>query len=108
MKDILEIIGLDTLDEKEQIQVRESVSAWLKKLETRTHARRVSKVKIHIKEYHERGNRTHSIKLDVILDSKRFEADSADWILSSALRKAFSKISEEIEHKFHNKGHEKN
>ena len=106
MGEVLEIIGLDNFNEEEQTKLKSEISALSQKLKTHSHTEGISKIKVFIKEYREK-NKTYSIKLDVIFTSRKFEADSADWSITTALKKAFEKINEEMEHEFHNKGHQK-
>ena len=107
MEEKIEVIGLEDFEEQKKSKIEEEIENLFKKFETHSHVGGISKVKVYIKEYHEGKNKKYSVKLDIIFTSRKFEADSTDWILTKALRKAFLKLSEEIEHEFHNKGLEK-
>lgn len=108
MGEIIEIVGLDNFPENDQIKVKGEIMGLFNKLKTHAHVGGISKAKVFIKEYDNGGSRKqYSIKLDIRLESRTFEADSEDWFFSVALKKAFRKIGEEMEHEFHNKGFDK-
>lgn len=66
----------------------------------------ISEMIFHLREYKKDGKREKfSLHTRIALPSKVIEADAHDWDFKKAVEKSFKKMEEEIEHKFHLKGH---
>ncbi|MBI3623167.1 HPF/RaiA family ribosome-associated protein [Candidatus Pacearchaeota archaeon] len=96
----IEIAGLDLLSESEKAEYNRLIEEGFKKLKRKL--KESSRLKIHIKVYSPEGNkRKFSLDFDLFFGSSHFHADSVDWDFVKAIHKAFEKLENQIEHKFH-------
>tara|TARA_Y100000034_G_scaffold133940_1_gene200977 strand:- start:204 stop:590 length:387 start_codon:yes stop_codon:yes gene_type:complete len=66
----------------------------------------ISEMIFHLREYKKDGKREKfSLHTRIALPNKVIEADGFDWRFKKAVEKSFKKLEEEIEHRFHLKGH---
>lgn len=100
MKEIIEIIGVEKLNDKEKEIINYLSEKYHQKLQRQV--KNISKIKIQIKEYHiNNNNKEYSLNVSVVLEHRKFEADSSGWDFSIVIKKAFEKIINEIEHNYH-------
>ena len=91
--------GFEALTPKTKEDFQKLWEEYSKKIERKL--KNVESCRIHIKEYSPGGKTKFSIHVLVTYAGKFMEADAADWDLNRTFHKVFTKIEEEIEHKFH-------
>jgi ribosome-associated translation inhibitor RaiA len=92
------ISEIDPLDEK---IINDIFNEYSKKLQRAY--KEINYLEIYLKDYKKSKNSKdkYSIHLKVISPHPLIKSDSSDWDLKKALRIAFEKLINELEHKFH-------
>ncbi|MEK6840927.1 MAG: hypothetical protein AABX79_03160 [Nanoarchaeota archaeon] len=95
----LQTKGFEILTQKTRDEFQKLWDEYSSKIERKL--KNAESFRIHIKEYSPGGKTKFSIHMLVSYAGKSIEADSSDWDLRRTFHKAFSKMEQEIEHKFH-------
>ena len=91
--------GFDALTPKTKEDFQKLWGEYSKKIERKL--KNIESCKIHLKEYSPGGKTKFSIHVLVTYAGKAMEADAWDWDLNRTFHKVFTKIEQEVEHKFH-------
>lgn len=99
MSEIVKIIGLEELSEKDSEIVNALVNKHIEKL---THKyENISLVIIHIKISHRVGvNKKYSVSAELTFSKKKFTSVSVDWNIKTTVHDCFNKIDEQISKEF--------
>jgi len=90
--------GFDALTPKTKEDFQKLWEEYSKKIGRKL--KNIESCRIHIKEYSPGGKTKFSIHVLVTYAGKAMEADAADWDLNRTFHKVFTKIEQEVEHKF--------
>jgi len=101
----IEIKGLELLSETEKESLNKIIEKYKEKIKWKTKTDFI--LKMVIKQYSQDSSdsttkrKKYSIKADVSGQTQNFEANAEDWTFNTAVRKVFSKLEQEIEHRYH-------
>jgi len=101
----VKIKGVEILNQAEKDSLNQIIEKYKEKIKWKTKSDFI--LKLVIKEYsHDSSDlstkrKKYSIKADVTGQSQKFESNAEDWEFNTAVRKAFDKLIQEIEHKYH-------
>ncbi|MBS3071113.1 hypothetical protein J4407_02325 [Candidatus Pacearchaeota archaeon] len=97
----LQTIGFDLIDENDKKDFDKIFEEYSERIQKKL--KNISSFTIHLKEYNKEGARKKFCVYIHILAPTRvaFKAEAFDWDFKRTLHKAFNKIEQEIEHKFH-------
>ena len=101
-KNIIQFVGLNNLDERDQEQIKEIFLKEFQKVEREI--RNINNVRVHFKIYEKGGNKKYSVKMLINAPTKpvtvNHMTEPASWDPVACVHKLIEKAVSEIKHKY--------